>query len=421
MVKKPTNQELEQRVRELMQAKSKRKIAEKALWESEEKYKLITETSQTGIYIHQGDIIKYANNRFAELHGYTVEELIGTNYFNLFHPDERERALGIKSKRLRGDKDAPQYHETKRVKKDGGILWCQTIAVRIEYQGKPAIMGNVVDITARKLAEAQRDRFVLKLQTTLKRVETLSDISKTVNQSLNLDQVLNEAMDRIMELFKPHSAHIRILDEQTQELVLAVHIGLTPEDLKKLPKRLKMEEAISRDAIKSGRAVIIEDVLTDPRTAGTQSFAEKIGCRTLITLPLLSKNKILGHMSIRDCEPKAFTAEEILLFTSIGHQVGTAIENAKLYQQAHNNIKALKDAQEEREKIIVELQNALAEVKTLSGLLPICSHCKKIRDDRGYWDQIESYVMKYSDAKFSHGICPECAKKYYPDYNLYDD
>ncbi|MCJ7540094.1 MAG: GAF domain-containing protein [Desulfobacterales bacterium] len=592
MSEKPTYEELEQRIQELEQAESKQKRAEKSQRESEEKYKLITETSQTGIYIHQNDIIMYANDRFAKLHGYTVDELIGTNYFNLFHPDERERALGIKSKRLRGDEDAPQFHETKRVKKDGEILWCQTVAVRIEFQEKPAIMGNVVDITERKLTEEQRDRFVLKLQDTLTRVETLSAISQTVNQSLNLDQVLSEAMERIMELFKPHSAHIRLLDKQTQELVLAVQKGLTPEDLKKLPKRLKLEEAISRDAIKSHKAVIIEDILTHPRTAGKQSFAEKIGCRTLVTLPLLSKNKILGHMSIRGREPSAFTADEIQLFTSIGHQVGTAIENAslfsqiqqnkealealysvsnavsqtldiekltgvvldkvievlhcdagtirlldetnqtleiiahkgfsveqakkinikrkygeglawrclesnqvvftefdpndsyqqkiksfgmriearsaihfpivqkdvkqgiitiysfsfrefqrgelelcasighqigiaienaRLYQQAQNNIKALKDAQEEREKIIVELQKALTEVKKLSGLLPICSHCKNIRDDKGYWKQIENYIHEHLGADFTHSICPACAKKYYPEYNIYDD
>jgi hypothetical protein len=76
--------------------------------------------------------------------------------------------------------------------------------------------------------------------------------------------------------------------------------------------------------------------------------------------------------------------------------------------------------EEEREKLIKELQNALTEIKTLSGLLPICSYCKKIRDDKGYWNQIESYIHKHSDTEFSHGICPECAKKYYPDFNIYD-
>lgn len=73
-----------------------------------------------------------------------------------------------------------------------------------------------------------------------------------------------------------------------------------------------------------------------------------------------------------------------------------------------------KKAEEEREQLIKELQQALTEVKALSGLLPICSSCKKIRDDKGYWQQIEGYIMAHSDTQFSHGLCPECAKKLYP-------
>ena len=68
----------------------------------------------------------------------------------------------------------------------------------------------------------------------------------------------------------------------------------------------------------------------------------------------------------------------------------------------------------EKEKLIVELQEALAKVKTLSGLLPICSSCKKIRDDNGYWNQIETYIRQHSEADFTHGICPTCAKMLYP-------
>lgn len=71
----------------------------------------------------------------------------------------------------------------------------------------------------------------------------------------------------------------------------------------------------------------------------------------------------------------------------------------------------------EREKLIVELRSALAQVKQLSGMLPICASCKKIRDDQGYWHQIESYIRSHSEAEFSHGICPDCMRKLYPEYS----
>ena len=76
-----------------------------------------------------------------------------------------------------------------------------------------------------------------------------------------------------------------------------------------------------------------------------------------------------------------------------------------------------KQGEMERERLARELQIALAaKVKQLSGLLPICASCKKIRDDQGYWNQIESYIRDHSNAEFSHGICPECARKLYPNY-----
>lgn len=76
----------------------------------------------------------------------------------------------------------------------------------------------------------------------------------------------------------------------------------------------------------------------------------------------------------------------------------------------------LKNAIDERDKFIHKLQEALSKVTTLSGLLPICSSCKKIRDDRGYWKQIEDYIREHSPANFSHSICPECAKRLYPEF-----
>ena len=65
-----------------------------------------------------------------------------------------------------------------------------------------------------------------------------------------------------------------------------------------------------------------------------------------------------------------------------------------------------------------ELQKTLSEIKTIKGNLPICSYCKKIRDDKGAWNQIEEYIQKHSDIDFSHGICQECAKKLYPDIKI---
>ena len=75
-----------------------------------------------------------------------------------------------------------------------------------------------------------------------------------------------------------------------------------------------------------------------------------------------------------------------------------------------------KRAEEARRKTQVELDGSQEEVKILSGLLPICASCKKIRDDEGLWNQVENYIDEHSEAQFSHGICPDCRKKLYPEY-----
>lgn len=79
----------------------------------------------------------------------------------------------------------------------------------------------------------------------------------------------------------------------------------------------------------------------------------------------------------------------------------------------------LKKARDTQEKLISDLQDALSEIKTLRGILPICVKCKNIRDDHGYWKQIEEYIQNHTDAMFSHGICPKCEDKLYGDQEWY--
>lgn len=94
---------------------------------------------------------------------------------------------------------------------------------------------------------------------------------------------------------------------------------------------------------------------------------------------------------------------------------GAVYRGQKLIFCVCRDITLRKQAEKEREKLIGELEEALQEIKTLRGILPLCSFCKKIRNDEGFWEQVDVYIHKHSQAEISHGICPECMKKYYPD------
>lgn len=79
------------------------------------------------------------------------------------------------------------------------------------------------------------------------------------------------------------------------------------------------------------------------------------------------------------------------------------------------HISRRRQAEQQKDDLIERLKQALDEVKTLQGIIPICASCKSIRDDKGYWQKVESYIQNHSDAVFSHGLCQECIRKIYPD------
>ena len=128
-----------------------------------------------------------------------------------------------------------------------------------------------------------------------------------------------------------------------------------------------------------------------------------------------------GHAPvIRELVVPVFRGEKIVAILGVGNKpIYYTDEDVHAVSQMADlawDIAALKQAQIEQQRLIQQLQKALAQVNTLSGLLPICAGCKKIRDDQGFWFQIESYISQHSDAQFSHGLCPDCAETYFPEY-----
>ncbi len=98
------------------------------------------------------------------------------------------------------------------------------------------------------------------------------------------------------------------------------------------------------------------------------------------------------------------------------HQLSKLVPAVERALRESDERRKRKAAEAEREQLIVELTEALGRVKTLSGLVPICSSCKKIRDDKGYWNQLETYLQEHSAARLTHGICPDCAHDLYPGH-----
>ena len=157
------------------------------------------------------------------------------------------------------------------------------------------------------------------------------------------------------------------------------------------PAACRMFERTREEIIAAGRAGLIDN--SDPRLPGLLAERHQAG-------------KAHGELNARRRDGSLFPVEaSSVVFEDSEGQLRTCL--------IIRDISERKLAEHERERLILELQDALAKVKTLSGLLPICASCKKIRDEHGNWHSLETYIRDHSEADFSHGICPVCREKLY--------
>ena len=135
------------------------------------------------------------------------------------------------------------------------------------------------------------------------------------------------------------------------------------------------------------------DVFSDGRFVALDWW-RRHGLTAFFGLPVMLDGALLGVLALNGREPFRFDADDERLLDAFVDQAAVAIRNASLFEAEGTARRAA--------------EQALVEVKALRGLLPICSYCKKVRNDGNYWEQIESYISQHSDAQFSHSICPDC-------------
>ncbi|MDD2998384.1 MAG: GAF domain-containing protein [Candidatus Riflebacteria bacterium] len=123
--------------------------------------------------------------------------------------------------------------------------------------------------------------------------------------------------------------------------------------------------------------------------------------RNVMFAPLNIDGKTVGVMGLAN-KPTDFTPDDAVIASVFGELAAVALMNSR-------HLDLLKEKTE-------SLEQALSEVKTLRGLLPMCSNCKKIRDDKGLWTRLEAYLSSHTDARFTHGLCPDCLRELYPDF-----
>jgi GAF domain-containing protein len=171
---------------------------------------------------------------------------------------------------------------------------------------------------------------------------------------------------------------------------------------------LPLVHAIGQHTLALGRLLIIPDTRTHLLLKESTAMRD-LGIVAYAGIPLLAPDgQVLGVFCAIDTAPRAWRAEQIAILEDLAAAVTTEIA-------LRSEISQRRQSQEAHERLIQELSRTPANAKALKRLLPICAGCKNIRDDQGGWNKLESYFRTYADLDFTHGICPECARRLYGD------
>jgi len=324
MNKKPTYEDLEQRVRELENEAGRCRALAEAPFEA--------------IFLSEQGFCKGQNQAAEKMFGYSHAEAIGRHGTEWIAPEYREQVRT----NMKAGYEKP--YEVVALRKDGTTFPCEIQARMSGGEGKSIRVTALRDITDKKEAEQ-----ILKDEIVRRRI--------LVDQSRDGIVVLDQE-GKVCEANRRFAAMLGYTVEEVQQL------SVWDWDFQWSKTRL---------------------------------------------MEMLRKVDDTGDHFETVHKRKDGTLYEVEISTN-----GAVYQNRKLVFCVCRDITDRKRSEEERKQLIQGLQTALAEVKTLRGIIPICTQCKKIRDDDGYWQRVEQYIEERSDVLFTHGICEECAKKLYP-------
>ena len=453
---------------------------EPSVRESEERYKALVESTSDYIYVVQvedGRALKTTHGSGCiVVTGYTTEDFDADPdlWYRMIHEEDREMVLRNVGLVLSGRHPPPFPHRIRH--KDGSIRWVGvTLVPRFDERRRVfAYDGLIRDITERKFAEdatAESERYLKSILDSMN-VGVLI-IDPGTHTITDANRYALEMIGRPREEVLGRRCHGLVCTTGTVACALTDRGGtldvaecvLLSSSGKKIPilksvreierrgkkvliesffnieERQRASEALRRSEEKfrivadntydweywsspEGGFVYISpscerltgypaaDFERDPDLINRIIHADDRGRfkehRRDATWKQQPEDEIEFRIVCRDGLEKWFAHVCQPVFDDEGRYLGARGSN--------RDITGRKAIEKERERLIVELQEALSKVKLLSGFLPICASCKKIRDDKGYWNQIESYLRDHSEAEFSHGICPECARTLYPGY-----
>jgi PAS domain S-box-containing protein len=332
---------------------------------------------------------KHLNSMWPQTLGYTNEELLSQPYMSFVHPDDQESTLGEARKLPTGH--AVQAFENRYRCKDGSYRW-------LVWNAIPLINQQLIYATARDITQEKR---------TERRRTAQYAVARVLAESVTLADAAPKLLQAVCESVDWQLGAFWNVDKQAN-LLRCVDIWsaptFNPSEFTAVMGVMTFPPGIGLPGRvwESRKPSWIDDIVVD-KNFPRLPFAPSSGLHGAFAFPILLADEVTGVIEFFSREIRPPDEDLLKMMESLGSQIGQSIGR--------------KHVEEEKEKLILELQQALANVKTLRGLLPICATCKSVRDDKGYWRRIEDYLSAYSHTEFSHGICTDCARKQHPDWD----
>jgi GAF domain-containing protein len=229
-----------------------------------------------------------------------------------------------------------------------------------------------------------------------KQVDALVKGARAILEKKNFADSARAIFDYCCEMTGAQSGYVALLsDDGYENEVLFLESGGLPCSVDpSLPIPIR---GLRATAYETSRAVYENDFMGSPWTGFLPDG--HVAMANVMFAPLNLDGKTVGIMGMAN-KPGDFTDEDAEIASIFGDLAAIALENSR-----HIDLLSEKTS---------ALEKALSEIRTLKGILPICMHCKGIRDDRGYWNQLEKYIADHSEVQFSHGICEKCLEKFHP-------
>jgi PAS domain S-box-containing protein len=346
---------------------TERKWAQKTLQESEQRFRdLANLLPQTVFEIDMSGNFIFTNNAGLEHSGYIQADIDkGLNVLQLFIPEDQRRVMKDIEKVLKGEEFGS--HEYTGLKKDGSTFRVLAYSSPIIHDEMIVGMrGIILDITERKLAEeqvAQRNR----------ELAALNAITQTVSQSLDLNEILNKALDKILEILAIEHGGIYLFDTEANNLILTVSKGMSGELLEVITP-VRIGRGIPGIVAQSGEPMLVESISDSIELIGKRIQETAIAERgkSVMCLPLQARGKVLGVMFTMTQDERVFSSQEQQLMVTISHAISTAIENTQLLE-AESRVMASEEADLLRaaflSSISHEIRTPLTEIKGFASTL----------------------------------------------------